>query len=229
MKEEKKKIGRLLRAARTERGVPLEKASKDTKITQKYLKAIEDEQFSFIPGEVVLKGFIRIYADYLGVESKVLITELSKKPKKEPVIEEVKPAAVKKQADLKPYIKVLLMAVSAVIAAAFIVVLLRSVVLVTIRQVDKASLGKPAAVKSAQGKIEVQAQFLQKTWTLVLSDGKLVFKDIVPAGRTITWKANNKLLIKAGNAAGIRLISGGKVVMDPGSPGQVVTKEFTFQ
>ena len=83
MKEKKEYIGQALKKARTDKNITLEKASKDTRITQLYLKSIEDEQLQKIPGDVVLKGFIRIYADYLGIDSKPLIAELNKRSKQE--------------------------------------------------------------------------------------------------------------------------------------------------
>ncbi len=61
-------IAELLREAREACGMTLEQASEITKVRIKYLAAIESGEFSVIPGEVYLKGFIRTYADCLGLD-----------------------------------------------------------------------------------------------------------------------------------------------------------------
>jgi cytoskeletal protein RodZ len=61
-------IGELLREAREACGMTLQQASEVTKVRIKYLEAIESGEFAVIPGEVYLKGFIRTYADCLGLD-----------------------------------------------------------------------------------------------------------------------------------------------------------------
>ncbi|MDD4336078.1 MAG: helix-turn-helix domain-containing protein [Firmicutes bacterium] len=61
-------IGVLLRGAREARGMSLADVSEITKIRSKYLDAIERGEFAMIPGEVYLKGFIRNYADCVGLD-----------------------------------------------------------------------------------------------------------------------------------------------------------------
>jgi cytoskeletal protein RodZ len=61
-------IGVLLREAREARGMSLADVSEITKIRSKYLEAIERGEFAAIPGEVYLKGFIRNYADCVGLD-----------------------------------------------------------------------------------------------------------------------------------------------------------------
>jgi len=48
-------LGSYLREARESRGVDLREASQETRIALNFLKAIEDEQFSKLPGEVFVK------------------------------------------------------------------------------------------------------------------------------------------------------------------------------
>ncbi|HPQ03504.1 MAG TPA: helix-turn-helix domain-containing protein, partial [Bacillota bacterium] len=61
-------IGVLLREAREASGMSLEEVSEATKIRSKYLEAIEQGDFAVIPGEVYLKGFMRNYADCVGLD-----------------------------------------------------------------------------------------------------------------------------------------------------------------
>lgn len=68
-------LGRKLREEREERGLSLNDVHNVTKIRVKYLKAIEEGRFSEIPGEVYLKGFIKNYANYLGLDGGQMIRE----------------------------------------------------------------------------------------------------------------------------------------------------------
>ncbi len=46
-----------------------------TKIRAKYLRAIENEEWGLLPGDVYVKSFLRTYADYLGLDSRQLIDD----------------------------------------------------------------------------------------------------------------------------------------------------------
>jgi len=46
-----------------------------TKIRAKYLRAIENEEWSLLPGDVYVKSFLRTYGDYLGLDSRQLIDD----------------------------------------------------------------------------------------------------------------------------------------------------------
>jgi hypothetical protein len=61
-------IGRSLREAREARGLALEAVEKDTKIRARYLHALEEERFGELPGEAYARGFLRTYADHLGLD-----------------------------------------------------------------------------------------------------------------------------------------------------------------
>ena len=61
-------IGGELTRAREGRGLTLENAERDTRISQRYLQALEDERFDVIPAPVYARGFLRSYAQYLGLD-----------------------------------------------------------------------------------------------------------------------------------------------------------------
>jgi cytoskeletal protein RodZ len=63
----------MLRDARQARGVSLQEAERETKIRAKYLGALEDDNFTGLPGPVYVRGFLRNYAHYLGLDVKEVI------------------------------------------------------------------------------------------------------------------------------------------------------------
>jgi hypothetical protein len=80
-------IGSTLRAARNTRGVELAQVEAETKISARYLAALEDERFELLPAPTYARGFLRTYAVYLGLEPQPLVDALNDRlPAEEPAI-----------------------------------------------------------------------------------------------------------------------------------------------
>jgi transcriptional regulator with XRE-family HTH domain len=61
-------IGSELRETRLRLGLTLEQVETATRIRPRYLEALEEERFDELPGEAYAKGFLRTYADHLGLD-----------------------------------------------------------------------------------------------------------------------------------------------------------------
>jgi len=61
-------LGETLQRARQARGVTLDEVAGETRISRRYLEALENENFGLLPAPVYARGFLRIYARYLGLE-----------------------------------------------------------------------------------------------------------------------------------------------------------------
>jgi cytoskeleton protein RodZ len=68
-------IGPTLREARVRRKLTLQQVEEDTKIRIKYIQAMENEEFDIMPGSTYVKGFLRSYAFYLGLDPDLIIDE----------------------------------------------------------------------------------------------------------------------------------------------------------
>ena len=68
-------IGNSLREARERRSIDFNQAELATKIRVKYLRALEEERFDQLPSETYIKGFLRTYADYLGLDGQLYVDE----------------------------------------------------------------------------------------------------------------------------------------------------------
>jgi cytoskeleton protein RodZ len=68
-------LGNNLREARQHRRIDLVIAEQDTKIRSKYLAALETEDFEVLPGPVFVRGFLRTYSRYLGLDPQLFIEE----------------------------------------------------------------------------------------------------------------------------------------------------------
>ena len=68
-------IGETLREARMRAKIDVSEVEAATKIRAKYLRALENEEWGLLPGPTFVRSFLRTYADYLGLDSKLLVEE----------------------------------------------------------------------------------------------------------------------------------------------------------
>lgn len=63
-----KTVGEILRTARQEKKLTLEEVEEKTKIRKKYLLALEKDDWSKLPFLAYVRGFVKNYAEFLGLE-----------------------------------------------------------------------------------------------------------------------------------------------------------------
>jgi hypothetical protein len=68
-------IGNSLREARERQGLGYPEIELATKIRAKYIRALEEEDFTSIPGDAYIRGFLRTYAEYLGLDGDIYVDE----------------------------------------------------------------------------------------------------------------------------------------------------------
>ena len=68
-------IGTSLREARLRQGLDFPELEQATKIRGKYLRALEEEKFDALPAATYVKGFLRTYADSLGLDGQLYVDE----------------------------------------------------------------------------------------------------------------------------------------------------------
>lgn len=89
-------LGEKLRRARKRKGADLIEAELETKVRAKYLDALESGDFELLPNDIYTKGFLTVYAEYLGLDAKN-ITDLydmersSRKPEDDETFSSAKP------------------------------------------------------------------------------------------------------------------------------------------
>lgn len=79
-------FGEHLKREREMRNVSLEEVSAATRISVRFLEALEDEQWERLPGGVFNRGFIRSVARFLGLDEEGLIAEYAMETRKRPEI-----------------------------------------------------------------------------------------------------------------------------------------------
>lgn len=82
-------------------GVSPEEVEEEIKIRTKYIEALEEDDYDVLPGKVYVKGFVKLYGEYLNLDVPDLLDRLEEfyagPAKEEPLVEEEK--AIDKAAD----------------------------------------------------------------------------------------------------------------------------------
>jgi helix-turn-helix protein len=81
-------IGEVLRSTRSRLGRDIYTAERDTKIRRKYLEALETEEWDVLPGPTYVKGFLRTYGSYLGLDADALVDEYRRSIERSPAVEQ---------------------------------------------------------------------------------------------------------------------------------------------
>lgn len=74
-----KSIGEHLKKEREAKGISLQEIANSTNISPRFLEAIEREEFEVLPGEIFVKGFMKNYAAYIGLDAAEISKEYQKR------------------------------------------------------------------------------------------------------------------------------------------------------
>jgi len=81
-------IGEVLKRTRTRLKLDIGRVEKQTKIRAKYLRGLENEEWDTLPGPTYVKGFLRTYATYLGLDADAIVDEYRRTIERSPAIEQ---------------------------------------------------------------------------------------------------------------------------------------------
>lgn len=88
-------LGEELKAAREAKGYTLRQIAEKTRISHTFLKALEEDDYEVIPGDIFVTGFLRTYAKELGLDEKEMLAkyrEIYPKPKEHLQPQETEPS-----------------------------------------------------------------------------------------------------------------------------------------
>src|SRR2546428_2676183 len=68
-------FGSTFKKARETKGIPLAKIAAETRISSRFLEAIENEDFHLLPGGIFNRGFIRTYAERVGLDPEQALSD----------------------------------------------------------------------------------------------------------------------------------------------------------
>jgi cytoskeletal protein RodZ len=238
-------IGETLRETRESLRIGLAQAEQATRIRRDYLQALERDDFAALPGSAYVKGFLRNYGRFLGLDPETLVGryqalvgDREKRVSTAPAIQPIRHP--------RPLTATLLVVIFMVIlASAFAYYLVNQLARY---EATRRALAPPTPAASAsilpayepspsvaptpaptpappRASVEVEATTDDRVWLQVEVDDKEVANGTFPAGTTWKWQGSSKILIWTGNAPHLLVKVNGKDLGPLGTE-SVVKKTF---
>ncbi|MFH1269875.1 MAG: RodZ domain-containing protein [Candidatus Omnitrophota bacterium] len=236
--------GAKLKNLRLQKGLSLEEAHKKTKIHLDILKAIEEDSLiNFSP--VYIKGFLKIYCKFLGVDPRDFIPDYKERKTTVKYVSDFRDEsrAVFKipSFNLFPFKAIrikLKTAVAVILVVVFIIGLFNlgriisskpghmarraaATAAIPYKPEAKVSIAKPQAAPAAKT-IALDIRARENCFIQVKADGRVIFQNILRKGRSESWQAKDKIELSLGNAGVVELEVNGKRISSLGRKGQSV-------
>jgi transcriptional regulator with XRE-family HTH domain len=232
-------LGEYLRSAREARGISLRDAAQQTRIRFNYLKALEEEDFSRLPGEVFVKGFLKNYGKFLRLEEYEVMKRYgesrNQKSALQPgtVVEKEPAAAVSEQKTPKVTgIEPFLWGTGIVIA----LILFVFTALPERHQKEKQKVVSPLSTVQTgtaslpfpqTDKLYLEVVALEDTWLLVRTDNSPQKKTLLKKDESLIWSADARFLLSYGSAKALKLkLNGQELTVN--EPGDAVVRDLAI-
>ena len=250
--DNEKSVGTILKEARLAKGLSLMDIEKGTSIRCRYLEAVENDEYDKTPGEVFLKGIIRNYGNFLGLDGLELVTMykasaagIAAEAARSQGIREVDKVhlniQLKETRDIgsgtgkfeMPALPIKQIAagvaVLAILAAGYFAIP------AAINYVKNMPKDEPKQTQQVQtetktaavmDKVVVELEAEGSCWLEAVADGKELFSGTMQPKEKKTFEAKDKLVIKYGNIGAMKIKVNGELVDLKGEHG-VAEKTYT--
>ena len=219
-------LGQEIKRERELRGISLKEIADTTRISLKFLQALEEDHLEVIPGPFFVRAILRSYAKSVGLDENQWLNryremllfneyQMDKQPKKR----------------LSPPVVLTKKRLIGLLVALIVVVISALCYFIFISSPDKraASPPKPAAqtpapslppqpvqapaeqplVEEVKG-LNLEMSFLEDTWLQVYADGNMIWDGVKKQGEVLQARAENQLALNLGNAGGMAWTINGK-------------------
>jgi cytoskeletal protein RodZ len=244
-------FGSSFKRAREARGVSLDRIAEETRISTRFLQAIEKEEFHLLPGGIFNRGFVRTFAERVGLDPDQAVADYERLTEYRDSAEPVHEAAAEtSKMERHLYIG----------AAGALVLLIAIYYLVTrnsgvpagfmnepastvtqaatpppapaVEQTAEQSVAPraepqpPVAIEQtparAAEQLSIEVEALETTWVKLITDGTRITEEVLEPGMTRRYTAGMSIDITIGNAGGLMLTVNGRPLRRPlGRSGQV--------
>jgi cytoskeleton protein RodZ len=243
-------LGQLLKEAREKKGLSIAEVEEDTRIRQAQIQALEEEDYGKLPSTIYLKGLLRSYARYLGLDLTEVMrlfgaedTANSTTPVVAEGFEPPKGMAITSWLFIDVFLGVLIVA-SAVVAGSLAYDRWRPTFAApSSTPTGHASLASPVLQFTPtdtpsptftptvipSGRLQVDVQIVARTWLEVTVDGEPAFRGLIEAGTNWSWFAEDSIAMHVGNAGGVVVTLNGRELGPLGGQDEVVDIEWTWE
>lgn len=244
-------IGAYLHHIREEKALSLEEMAARTLVQARLLKAIEEGKLHQLPEPVYVQGFIRRYAEALGLEGAEFADAFPAERSLQVTQSSWKDSPAAQLRPLHLYIAYVALIMASVSLLSFIVRQAAApdsvgqsvnptsqaiaptsspgnqlqIAANTERVAASTALSSPTRPVSDQP-VQVDVKLTAQSWLEVEVDGAVKLAEVLAEGTEKTWTANKQVRIRAGNAGGVMVTYNGNKPEPMGAPGAVEEKNF---
>ena len=235
-------LGTDLRNAREHAGLSLQDLAARTRIPQRTLRAIEDNDFDNVPPGIFARSFIRTYAQEVGVDPAAAVAQY--RSMTEPVVEprdEPEPEAVEQRIPWRSFVRELSEFGQrwgyALIAVALLIGLIgvnrygsedgqpEAVAAEPAPRIEPPA-NSPTPVATTGGGIQLAIRAQAPCWVRAVVDGQMAFARLMQPGETETLSGQRDITIRVGDPAALSYSINGRSGQPLGSAKQAVTVRF---
>lgn len=240
-------IGAVLRAAREEQGRDLSEAAAAISMRSSQLQALEEDRWEQFGGDVYAKGFLRSYAVWLGLDPEPLLEKYRRYVQHDamdPLALTAGPVTRESRSEIPAWLLRLGAALGVVALALGLVNLVQS------RTPAPADVETPAAapdpvetpspspeetIEPAPSPspsptfdgVELTLAFEGASWVSVTVDGQPRQEGLFDEGDVLDLQADDDIVVRLGNAGGVRALLNGQSIGPFGQSGDVLDIRFT--
>jgi transcriptional regulator with XRE-family HTH domain len=225
-------FGENLRREREMRGVGLEEIATATRISTRFLQALENEQWDRLPGGVFNRGFIRAVARFLGLDEEALIAEYAQVTGDPPEVAVWVDAPTKRDRPLlRPVLVILLLAT--MLAGAWVAwqewaPMAKAMYTRWLRGEVPARLPSAPPARRVHAPepewLELKIEAGKTTSVTIIADGRTSFEGRMAEKESRRFQAKDKFEIAASDSHAVLLELNGQTLPPlglPGEPGKV--------
>ena len=192
-------LGEKLKEARARKKISLEEAAQATRIRSAYIEALEAGRWQEFPAEVYLLGFLKKYGQFLDLSPETLVELYAESKAGTPRPSEPPPVPERGEAKKQHFrVRPPFWVAAAVTALVTLLIISRQGSLLAPSQKSRRGMaGVPEHVLSATA--------LRDSWVSVSSNGRRLFKGVIPAANIRTWKSRFPFQIEIRKATDVQV------------------------
>jgi cytoskeleton protein RodZ len=231
--------GATLRQERLRQGITLETIAGRTRISRRFLQAIEDEDFARLPATIYMRNFVRQFAAALALDAEPLLAKLPRvdidaAPLPSPI--GLARSRYRDSYPASPLSTVIWFALAAGSSIAGYLYLNHAertssanVTMVVSAHTPANESPAPAASETAIHPVQVVLRARETSWVRIIADGKDAYTGLLNANDSRAIEADASIKVTAGNAGGLEILLNGKSLDPLGRSGQVRTVRLTAE
>jgi cytoskeletal protein RodZ len=234
-------LGQELKRERELRGISLQEIADSTRISLRFLQAIEEDKLDVIPGHFFIRAILRSYAKSIGIDENQVLNKYQEtytfeeqlqygesperpKPRRRPLSQLFNRKIVRLAALATAIIGILLVLIYILLLAPEKKPPVAARSLQPAVQVDVPKPSPPPETKPAAEEVRglrLEIAFIEETWIHIYADGQSVWDGIKGKGESLEVRAEREVRLNVGNAGGPDLTINGRKARPFGPSGAV--------